>query len=147
MRNGAEFKDDIRKNIEEYAEQRSYFRESSSAVLKDILVRLHRAKDNQSETSEAIAKVIEYIRENYRENLHNSLLAKIAGYLHDIGNLVNRVGHSQSGAVMAFTILHDLGFAPEDIECSECSWTVEDDNAVPRFCPNCGKEFYGDDIR
>ena len=28
-------------------------------------------------------------------------LGKIAGYLHDIGNLVNRVDHSQSGAVMA----------------------------------------------
>ena len=38
-------------------------------------------------------------------------------------------------------------FAPEDIECSQCSWTVEDDNKVPRFCPNCGKEFNGDDIR
>ena len=42
-------------------------------------------------------------------------LAKIAGYLHDIGNLVNRVDHSQSGAVMAFLILDNLGFAPEEI--------------------------------
>ena len=32
-------------------------------------------------------------------------LVKIAGYLHDIGNVVNRVDHSQSGAVMAFRIL------------------------------------------
>lgn len=32
-------------------------------------------------------------------------LARIAGYLHDIGNVVNRVDHSQSGAVMAFRIL------------------------------------------
>ena len=31
-------------------------------------------------------------------------LAKIAGYLHDIGNLVNRVDHSQSGAIIAFRI-------------------------------------------
>ena len=31
-------------------------------------------------------------------------LAKIAGFLHDIGNLVNRIDHSQSGAVMAFRI-------------------------------------------
>ena len=42
-------------------------------------------------------------------------LAKIAGYLHDIGNLVNRVDHSQSGAVMAFRILDNLGCAPEEI--------------------------------
>ncbi len=42
-------------------------------------------------------------------------LAKIAGYLHDIGNLVNRGDHSQSGAVMAFRILEQKGFAPEEI--------------------------------
>ena len=42
-------------------------------------------------------------------------IAKIAGYLHDMGNLVNRVEHSQSGAVMAFRILDNLGFDPEEI--------------------------------
>ena len=42
-------------------------------------------------------------------------LARIAGYLHDIGNVVNRVDHSQSGAVMAFRILDNMGFAPEEI--------------------------------
>ncbi len=42
-------------------------------------------------------------------------LAKIAGYLHDIGNLVNRVDHSQSGAVMAFRILDKMGMDPEEI--------------------------------
>lgn len=42
-------------------------------------------------------------------------LAKIAGYLHDIGNLVNRVDHSQSGAVMAFRLLDEMGFPPEEI--------------------------------
>ena len=42
-------------------------------------------------------------------------LAKIAGYLHDIGNLVNRVEHSQSGAVMAFRILDKMGMNAEEI--------------------------------
>ena len=42
-------------------------------------------------------------------------LVKIAGYLHDIGNLVNRVEHSQSGAVMAFRILDNLGLDADDI--------------------------------
>ena len=42
-------------------------------------------------------------------------LAKIAGYLHDIGNLVNRVEHSQSGAVMAFRLLDKMDFPPEEI--------------------------------
>lgn len=42
-------------------------------------------------------------------------LARIAAYLHDIGNLVNRVDHSQSGAVLAFHILDKLEFPPEEI--------------------------------
>ncbi len=42
-------------------------------------------------------------------------LAKIAAFLHDIGNLVNRVDHSQSGAVMAFRILDNLNCDPEEI--------------------------------
>ena len=42
-------------------------------------------------------------------------LVKIAGYMHDIGNLVNRIEHSQSGAVMAFRILDKLGMETEDL--------------------------------
>lgn len=42
-------------------------------------------------------------------------IAKIAGFMHDIGNVVNRVEHSQSGAVMAFRLLDKMGFSPEEI--------------------------------
>jgi len=42
-------------------------------------------------------------------------LARIAGLLHDIGNVVNRVKHSQSGALMAFRILDRMGMEPEEI--------------------------------
>ena len=42
-------------------------------------------------------------------------LAKIAGYLHDIGNLVNRSEHSQSGAVIAFRILDRMGMDMAEI--------------------------------
>lgn len=42
-------------------------------------------------------------------------LARIAGYLHDIGNLVNRSEHSQSGAVMAFRILDKMGMDMREI--------------------------------
>ena len=42
-------------------------------------------------------------------------LAKIAAYLHDIGNLVNRADHSQSGAVMAFRLLDHMDMEPADI--------------------------------
>ena len=41
--------------------------------------------------------------------------AKIAGYLHDIWNLVNREEHSQSGAIIAFRILDHLDFPPEEV--------------------------------
>lgn len=42
-------------------------------------------------------------------------LAQIAGYMHDIGNVINRIDHAQSGAVMAFRILDNMGADPEDI--------------------------------
>jgi len=42
-------------------------------------------------------------------------LAKIAGYLHDIGNVINRVEHAQSGAVMAFRILDEMEMDTDDI--------------------------------
>jgi len=46
---------------------------------------------------------------------HDVEMAKIAGFLHDIGNLVNRVEHAQSGAIMAFTILRNLDFTPLEL--------------------------------
>ncbi len=42
-------------------------------------------------------------------------LARIAGYLHDIGNVVNRIDHAQSGAVIAFRILETMGADPESV--------------------------------
>lgn len=42
-------------------------------------------------------------------------LAEIAGYLHDIANLVNRFNHGGMGAVMAYSILTRMGMPPEEI--------------------------------
>ncbi|MBO5780630.1 MAG: HD domain-containing protein [Muribaculaceae bacterium] len=42
-------------------------------------------------------------------------LARIAGYMHDIGNVINRDDHAQSGAVMAFRILEKMGMSTENI--------------------------------
>jgi metal-dependent HD superfamily phosphatase/phosphodiesterase len=44
-------------------------------------------------------------------------LAAIAGWLHDIGNAVNRENHAQTGAVMAMQLLHDMGMSDLEI-CS-----------------------------
>lgn len=41
-------------------------------------------------------------------------LAKIAGYLHDIGNCVNRSDHAHSGAILAYNILKDMGMNVKD---------------------------------
>lgn len=56
-----------------------------------------------------------YILETLGYDERTVELAKIAGYLHDIGNLVNRVDHSQSGAVMAFRVLDKLGMSADEI--------------------------------
>ncbi len=41
-------------------------------------------------------------------------LTRIAGYMHDIGNCVNRVDHAHSGAILAYNILKDMGMPVEE---------------------------------
>lgn len=62
-----------------------------------------------------VAETAGYILKKLNFNDHQIELVKIAGYMHDIGNLVNRIEHSQSGAVMAFRILDKLCMDPSDI--------------------------------
>ena len=62
-----------------------------------------------------VAQTAGYILEIMGFDPRTIELAKIAGYLHDIGNLVNRKDHSQSGAVMAWSILNDMGCDPSEI--------------------------------
>ena len=46
---------------------------------------------------------------------HEAELGQNAGYLHDIGNVVNRIDHAQSGAIMAFRLLDTLKVDTEDV--------------------------------
>ena len=62
-----------------------------------------------------VAETAGYILDTLGYDKRTVELAKIAGYLHDIGNLVNRSEHSQSGAVMAWSILNDMGCQPSEI--------------------------------
>lgn len=64
---------------------------------------------------EKVAKTAKYILRTLGFDSHSVELVQIAAYLHDIGNLVNRVDHSQSGAVMAFRILDRMNLPAEDI--------------------------------
>lgn len=65
---------------------------------------------------------------HYAEKILNSLeydartceLAAIAGFMHDIGNVINRADHAHNGAAMAFTILNKLGMDASEI-ASVCS--------------------------
>lgn len=62
-----------------------------------------------------VAENASYIMETLGYSEREVELVKIAAYLHDIGNLVNRVDHSQSGAVMAFRILDNLHMPADEI--------------------------------
>lgn len=41
-------------------------------------------------------------------------LARIAGYMHDIGNSINRIDHAHSGAILAYNVLKDMGMSVEE---------------------------------
>ena len=60
-----------------------------------------------AERAEAILKTLGY-------DEHRIELAKIAGYMHDIGNSVNRGDHAHSGAILAYNILKDMNMDVED---------------------------------
>ena len=61
-----------------------------------------------------VAKVADLL-EKLGYDAHEVELARIAGFMHDIGNVVNRIDHAQSGAMMAFRILDKMGMPPEDV--------------------------------
>lgn len=62
-----------------------------------------------------VADTARYILESLGYPAHTVELAQIAGFTHDIGNLVNRTDHSQSGAVMMFRLLDHKDMPAEDI--------------------------------
>ena len=76
----------------------------------DALGYTEHAHRHVSIVSNRAGKILETL--GYDE--HRIELAKIAGYLHDIGNGVNRVDHAHSGAILAYTILKDMGMDIKD---------------------------------
>lgn len=63
---------------------------------------------------EIVSKRAGDILEKLNFDIHTVELARIAGYLHDIGNCVNRVDHAHTGALLAYQILKDLEMPVED---------------------------------
>jgi metal-dependent HD superfamily phosphatase/phosphodiesterase len=62
-----------------------------------------------------IAQLSENILQSLDYHPRLAELAKVAAYLHDIGNVVNRHNHGQSAALMAMRILKDMGATPQEI--------------------------------
>lgn len=62
-----------------------------------------------------VAETAGYILETLGFSKREVELAKIAAFIHDIGNMVNRQEHAQTGACIGFNILTRLGMEPEEI--------------------------------
>ena len=99
----------------------TYEKITKSDAIKTYIIRADESLAALGYTEHSFAHVIHvaqtagYILKTMGHDDRTVELAKIAGYLHDIGNLVNRADHSQSGAVMAWSILNDIGCAPAEM--------------------------------
>lgn len=62
-----------------------------------------------------VSSITRYVMENVGRPAREIELGQIAGYLHDIGNVINRVDHPISGANIAFRILDEMGMDPVEI--------------------------------
>jgi len=76
-------------------------------------------------------------------------LAWIAGYLHDIGNVVNRTAHAQSGALLAFRLLEEMGSDPEETATIITAIGNHDENTSRPVNPVCAAVVLADkcDVR
>lgn len=99
----------------------TYEEVTKSEAIKTYIIRADESLAALGYTEHSFAHVVHvaqtagYILEILGYDARTVELAKIAGYLHDIGNLVNRKDHSQSGAVMAWSILNDMGCDPAEV--------------------------------
>lgn len=84
--------------------------EKGNQVLRELGYTEHSRKHaaKTAETAAMILKELGYGR-------HKVELARIAGYIHDIGNSVNRTDHAHTGAMLAYGILKEMGMPLEDV--------------------------------
>ena len=97
--------EDIRNN----AEIRTYIEKGNENL--GVLGFTKHSVGHATKVSDTASKILEELDYDAR----TVELARIAGYMHDIGNCVNRTDHAHSGAIMAMTILRDLGMEPKEI--------------------------------
>ncbi|HIZ43124.1 MAG TPA: HD domain-containing protein [Firmicutes bacterium] len=97
------------KELRESEEIKAYI-EQGNAVLGALGFTEHSEK-HAVKTAETAGKILKELGYPKR----TAELARIAGYLHDMGNCVNRNDHAHSGALMAFRILREMGMDPKEI--------------------------------
>ncbi len=84
--------------------------EQGNATLNELGYTEHSRK-HAAKVAETAGKILKDL--GYGK--HKIELAKIAGYMHDIGNAINRHDHAHSGAILAYQILKDTELPLKDI--------------------------------
>lgn len=84
--------------------------EKGNATLNELGYTEH-SKKHASKTAETAGKILKEL--GYGK--HKIELARIAGYMHDIGNSINRHDHAHSGAILAYQILKETDMPLKDI--------------------------------
>ena len=74
---------------------------------------------------------------------HMVELVRIAGYMHNLGNSINRVDHAHTGALMAFHFLRDWGAPPEDIAAIISAIGQHDERSGIAFDPPVCRSYPG----
>ena len=97
--------EDVKKN----AEIRTYIEKGNANL--GVLGFTKHSIGHATKVSDTAAKILEELDYPAR----TVELARIAGYMHDIGNCVNRTDHAHNGAIMAMAILRDMGMKPDEI--------------------------------
>ena len=99
----------------------TYYDITKNESIKTYIIRADESLDALGFTEHSfahvtlVAETAGYLLKTMGHDDRTVELAKIAGYLHDIGNLVNRKDHAQSGAVMAWSILNDMKCDPAEM--------------------------------
>lgn len=65
--------------------------------------------------AELVSAITRYILENLGAPAREVELGQIAGYLHDIGNVIQRINHPMTGANLAFVLLNEMGMEAGEI--------------------------------
>lgn len=104
--------------------------EKGNSVLKNLGYTEHSARHAAKAADRAgwILKTLDYSKREIE-------LGKIAGYMHDIGNSVNRNDHAHSGAILTYQILKEMGMPLEDVLVISSAIGHHDENTGTAFDP------------